>query len=186
MAVGVSLGGSALINWLGRNSESDFLEAAAAISTPLDLLSCGEALDSIHGYIYTKNFLSTLKPRAIHIAQNHPEKKIDIIKLSTVRTLSEFDDYFTAPMHGFADHDDYWRRASPRPWLSKIDIPTLLLNARNDPMVPEATLPGIDEVSSTVFIERPAQGGHAGFPTSAGAEKAWMPRRVLAFFEQYL
>lgn len=185
-ASGVSLGGSTLLNWLGRNNESSLLKAAAAISTPLDLPSCGKALDTIHGYIYTKNFLSTLTPRAIQIGQDHPEKRIDVIKLSTVRTLSEFDDYFTAPMHGFIDHQDYWQKASPRPWLSQIGIPTLVLNARNDPMVPENTLPTEQETSAAIILERPTQGGHAGFPISTRAENAWMPRRVLSFFEQHL
>ncbi len=185
-ALGVSLGGSALVNWLGRNNESVLLKAAAAISTPLDLPSCGKALDSIHGYLYTKNFLATLKPKAIQLGQNHPEKKIDVIRLSAVRTLSEFDDYFTAPIHGFIDHHDYWQKASPRPWLAKINIPTLVLNARNDPMVPETTLPTEQEISAKVTLERPSQGGHAGFPTHARAEHAWMPRRVLSFFEKHL
>ncbi|MDR1528982.1 MAG: alpha/beta fold hydrolase [Burkholderiales bacterium] len=183
-AVGVSLGGSAMLNWLGRAVPD--LRAAAAISAPLDLPSCGKALDSIHGVIYARNFLSTLKPKSLTIAQNHPEKKLDLLRLQTARTLREFDDYFTAPMHGFADHADYWQRASARHWLAKITTPTLLLNALNDPLVPFASLPAATETSEAVFLERPAKGGHAGFPTAGGAKNAWMPKRLLSFFSEYL
>jgi predicted alpha/beta-fold hydrolase len=103
------------------------------------------------------------------------------------RTLREFDDIVTAPLHGFRDTDDYWTRASAKPVLGRISVPTLLVNARNDPFLPAAALPRPDEVSLHVHCDFPGEGGHAAFvsgPFPGNLE--WLPRRVTAFFEDVL
>jgi len=101
------------------------------------------------------------------------------------RTLREFDEVVTAPLHGFRDTDDYWTRASAKPVLGRIEVPTLLLNARNDPFLPEAALPGHDEVSPSVRLEFPEQGGHASFISGPfPGNLDWLPRRVAAFFQE--
>ncbi|MDR0250952.1 MAG: alpha/beta fold hydrolase [Burkholderiales bacterium] len=185
-AVGVSLGGSALLNWLGRSGKNatDSLAAVAAVSTPIDLERSGRAFGKGLNRLYERNFMGTLKRKALAIAKRHPDK-IDLKKVAAVRTLTDFDDTVTAPLHGFKDVADYRRRASSRPWLNKIEIPTLLLNALNDPLVPADSLPGEKETSPCVWLERPDKGGHAGFPVAAGLAHAWMPQRVLTFFEQH-
>ncbi len=102
-------------------------------------------------------------------------------------TLYRFDDLFTAPLHGFRDAADYWTRASSKPWLNSISVPTLILNARNDPFLPAAALPRPDDVSAAVTLEFPAQGGHAGFVSGPFPGRLdWLPQRLLSFFAAHL
>ncbi len=183
-AAGVSLGGSALLNWLGRAGTlaGKTLRAAAAISTPLDLYACGFAIDRGFNRIYGWHFLSTLKPKSLALARRFPGY-LDPARIRAAFTMWAFDDAVTAPLHGFAGTEDYWKRGSSKSWLTGIRVPTLILNARNDPFVPDASLPGPGEVSRDVVLERPAHGGHGGFlvgpwPGSLG----WLPERLLAFF----
>ena len=99
------------------------------------------------------------------------------------RTLREFDDVVTAPLHGFRDTDDYWTRASAKPVLGRIRVPTLLVNARNDPFLPSRALPEPHELPAAVRCEFPAQGGHVGFVTGPFPGRLdWIPRRVGEFF----
>jgi hypothetical protein len=101
--------------------------------------------------------------------------------VAAARTLRAYDDVVTAPLHGFRDADDYWKRASSAPWLERIRVPTLLLNARNDPFLPARALErAAPRASASLLLEFPRSGGHAGFP---GRNK-WMARRVLEFLSQ--
>src|SRR4029078_9211444 len=100
-----------------------------------------------------------------------------------IRSMREFDERVTAPLHGFAGADDYWTRASSKPWLRDVAVPTLVLNARNDPFIPAQSLAHRAEVSDAVVLEQPATGGHAGFVTGrAPGRLDWVPRRLTAFF----
>ena len=83
--------------------------------------------------------------------------------LQAARDLYEFDNLFTAPLHGFRDVDDYWTRASAKPHLARIRIPALAVNAQNDPFVPASSLPHAQEVGAHVTLWQPAHGGHVGF-----------------------
>jgi hypothetical protein len=104
--------------------------------------------------------------------------------VARVRTLREFDDLVTAPLHGFRDAADYWARASAKPWLRGIEVPTLVLNAANDPFLPGEHLPRPDEVGPSVTLETPATGGHVGFVSGRFPGRYdWLPRRVFGFFE---
>jgi len=184
-AFGVSLGGSALLNWIGRAGESarDTLRAAATASAPLDLMASGIAIDRGLNRIYTRHFLQTLIPKALAMSERFPGK-LDARRLARTRTMWEFDDCVTSPLHGFAGANDYWTRASSKPWLAKVRIPTLVINARNDPFVPAASLPSRDEVSPDVLLEQPPQGGHVGFMTGPGRGRMdWLALRVLRFFD---
>jgi predicted alpha/beta-fold hydrolase len=165
LAAGVSLGGNALLRWAEEagDSASTTVRAVAAISSPLDLAAAGHAID--HGFnrvVYARNFLKTMKPRALAKLAQHPGL-FDRERLLRARTLYEFDDVFTAPLHGFKDTPDYWARASAKPHLHRIRIPALVLNARNDPFVPGVSLPGAAEVGRCVTLWQPAHGGHVGF-----------------------
>jgi uncharacterized protein len=183
-AVGVSLGGSALLNWLGRSGKraSAILTAAAAVSAPLDLMAAGIAIGRGLNRIYAKHFLATLKPKALAMAARFPGV-LDPAKIRRARTLWEFDDVVTAPLHGFAGTRDYWTRASSKPWLRDIAIPTLVLNARNDPFIPARSLPDAREVSPAVTLEQPRHGGHAGFPGgSFPGHPDWLPARLIHYF----
>ena len=184
-AFGVSLGGSALLNWVGRAgaNAANTISAAAAASTPLDLMASGIAIDQgLNRLIYVKMFLRTLKPKALAMERRFPGL-FDARRVAQARTLWQFDDAFTAPVHGFAGADDYWTRGSSKPWLRHAVLPTLVLNARNDPFVPGASLPDAQQVSASVALLQPSDGGHAGFatPPFVGSIQ-WLAVRVTTFF----
>lgn len=184
--VGVSLGGSALLNWIGRagNDAHKMLVAAATVSVPLDLMAAGIAIGQGLNRIYTRYFLRTLKPKGLDIARRFPGL-LDPRSILRARTMWDFDDAVTAPLHGFAGTDDYWTRASSKGWLANITLPTLVLNARNDPFVPAASLPDATQVSPAVQLEQPDTGGHVGFMTGpAPGRLEWLPQRLLSFFER--
>jgi hypothetical protein len=107
-----------------------------------------------------------MKKKSLLKLQRHPGL-FDAVRVRAARTLREFDDLVTAPLHGFAGVDDYWTRASSKPWLSRIAVPTLLLNACNDPFLPAAALPQQNEISATMTAAFPETGGHVGFISGA-------------------
>ena len=186
-AFGVSLGGSALLNWVGRAGAAgaNTVSAAAAASTPLDLMASGISIDQgLNRLIYVQAFLRTLKPKALAMERRFPGL-FDARRVAGATTLWEFDDAFTAPLHGFTGTDDYWTRGSSKPWLRDIVVPTLVLNARNDPFVPDASLPDARQVSAAVVLEQPAHGGHAGFATAPlPGDIRWLAQRVTTFFAE--
>ena len=182
-AAGVSLGGNALLKWLGESaSAAEVVNRAVAVSAPLDLMSAGDALGSGLNVLYARHFLATLKPKALAKLTAHPGL-YDAARVRKSGTLREFDDCVTAPLHGFRDTDDYWTRASSKAVLRGILVPTLVINARNDPFLPAAALPSQHEVSPAVTLEQPNDGGHTGFVSgSFPGHLGWLPRRVLGFF----
>jgi predicted alpha/beta-fold hydrolase len=165
LAAGVSLGGNALLRWAEEagHSATRTVRALAAISAPVDLVAAGARIDrGFNWLVYSRMFLRTMKPRALAKWQQHPGL-FDRERLLAARTLRAFDDCFTAPLHGFADVDDYWARASAKPHLNAIRVPALVLNARNDPLVPGQSLPHPHEVGGEVTLWQPVEGGHVGF-----------------------
>jgi hypothetical protein len=165
LAVGISLGGNALLRWAEEMGASAARTAAAlaAVCSPIDLVSAGRAIDQgLNRLFYTRMFLATMKPKAMAKLRQFPGL-FDPQRVAAARTLHEFDDAFTAPLHGFAGVMDYWTRASALPHLGSIRIPALVLNAANDPFVPARMLPAPGRSGAVTFC-RPAEGGHAGFP----------------------
>ncbi|MFM0072748.1 alpha/beta fold hydrolase [Paraburkholderia sediminicola] len=188
VAAGVSLGGNVLLRWLGERREdaSPVLSAAAAISTPIDVHAGGRALSQGFGMIYTRSFLKTLKQKAEQKLTQFPGL-FDRDAMLASRTMYDFDNVVTAPLHGFRDTNDYWSRATTRPLLSGIAVPTLVLNARNDPFLPAEALPARHEVSASVELDQPEHGGHAGFMTGPFPGRIdWLSRRVLGYLEQHV
>ncbi|MGP1678582.1 MAG: YheT family hydrolase, partial [Burkholderiales bacterium] len=184
-AVGVSLGGNALLKWLGESGAGAraLLRAAAAVSAPLDLMAAGAALGRGLNLIYTRIFLATLRGKSLDKLERFPGL-FDRERMLRARNLRQFDDVVTAPLHGFRDTDDYWTRASAKPVLAGVRLPTLVLNAKNDPFLPARHLPRRAEVSAAVLLEQPDEGGHAGFPGGAfPGNLDWLPQRLLAFFD---
>jgi len=180
-AVGISLGGNALAKWAGeQGAGATSVHACAAVSAPLDLVAGGLALEEPGNGIYTRAFLSTLRGKALAKARRFPGL-VDTGRIERARTMREFDDAFTAPVHGFGGVFDYWTRASAKPWLAHIAIPTLVLNARNDPFIPADSLPVPGEVSASVTLEQPEDGGHVGF-YGTGPGGWYLAERVPEFF----
>lgn len=170
LAAGVSLGGNALLRWAGElgHQAAPMVRAVAAICSPLDLAAGGHAIGrGFNRWVYTRMFLSTMIPKALQKLAQHPGL-LDREALLAARDLYTFDNLFTAPLHGFADTEDYWRRASAKPVLADIRVPALALNARNDPFVPASSLPQPAEVGPSVTLWQPEQGGHVGFPSPLG------------------
>ncbi len=166
LAVGVSLGGNALLRWAQEAGDSAATTAAAvaAVCSPIDLASAGRAIDrGFNRQVYARMFLSTMIPKALQKWQQHPGL-FDRERVASARTLFAFDDAFTAPLHGFAGTADYWARASAAPHLARLRIPALVLHAGNDPFVPAHELPGPQQAGRCVTFWRPAGGGHVGFP----------------------
>jgi predicted alpha/beta-fold hydrolase len=183
-AVGVSLGGSALLNWLARRgpAAADLVKRAVAIATPLNLLVTGGALERGFSSLYARTFLRCcLRSKALGKLRLF-EGAYDRRCVQAAATLRDFDDAVTAPVHGFADVIDYWTKASAGPLLEKVRVPTLLINARNDPFTPRHVLRGIKKLKAAgkvpqVELDFPSEGGHAGF----AGDGNWLGRRVLAF-----
>jgi predicted alpha/beta-fold hydrolase len=187
IAVGVSLGGNALLRWAAErgDSASKLVSAVAAVCSPLDLAAGGHAIGrGFNRMIYTTMFLRTMKPKALMKWSQHPGL-FDRDALLRARDLYEFDNIFTAPVHGFTSTEDYWARASAKPHLKRIRIPELALNSANDPFIPAESLARPEEVSDTVTLWQPANGGHVGFPAGGfpGHVMA-MPEAVSAWLLQ--
>ena len=166
ISVGISLGGNALLRWaeeMGSHA-TRIVSSVAAVSSPIDLAASGHAIGrGFNRLVYTRMFLNTMKPKALRKLAQHPGL-FDVEALEAARDLYDFDNIFTAPLHGFKNTDDYWARASAKPHLKDIQIPALVVNARNAPFVPAASLPKPSDVGKCVTLWQPAHGGHVGFP----------------------
>ncbi len=190
VAVGISLGGNALMRWAQEagHTAARTVAGVVSVSSPLDLAASGSAIDrGFNRWIYARMFLKTMRRKAEQKWRQFPGL-FDLERVRRATTLYEFDDVFTGPLHGFAGTCDYWHRAAAKPRMSDIRVPALALNALNDPFVPAFSLPLSTEVGSHVTLWQPSEGGHVGFCTS-GAEGfpghvMAMPERVCAWLAQ--
>jgi len=167
VALGVSLGGNALMRWAGEHGDAarEQLDAVAAVCSPLDLARSGHAIGrGFNRQVYTRMFLRSMKPKALAKLAQHPGL-FERARLLAARDLFDFDNVFTAPLHGFRDAHDYWQRASAKPLLGRVRVPALLVNPLNDPFVPASSLPRLQDVSPCVTLWQPRHGGHVGFAT---------------------
>ena len=187
-AMGVSLGGNALLKWCGEQgtAASELLSAVIAVSVPYDLHATGDHLTVGFNRVYTWNFLRTLKANSRLKIARFP-KIFDLQKMESATNMREFDNAVTAPLHGFKDVNDYWTRASSKPWLRHIRVPTYLIHALNDPFTPLASLPSETEVSESVQIHYCATGGHAGFISAPfPGQMNWLGQTVEMLFKRHL
>lgn len=185
-AVGVSLGGNALLKWLGEQGAGacGLVECAAGVSAPVDLTAAGNALDrGFNRRVYTARFLATLKKKALKKARQFPGT-LDAKAISAATTFREFDTLVTARLHGFRDAEDYWFKVSSKPLLKSITVPTLVINAKNDPFLPASALPMAADISSAITIEQPETGGHVSFPSGPfPGNLDWLPQRLMHHFD---
>lgn len=186
--VGVSLGGNALLRWAeeAEGSAAAVVRAMAAVCAPIDLAAGGHAIArGFNRQVYNRMFLRSMKPKALAKLAQHPGL-FDRERLLAASDLYAFDDVFTAPLHGFAGTDDYWARGSAKPHLARIRIPALVLNARNDPFVPAASLPRPHEVGRHVSLWQPVHGGHVGFAAGRFAgQRLGLPEAVMGWLQAH-
>ncbi len=189
VAVGISLGGNALMRWAGEwgADARQVVAGIASVCSPLDLAASGWAIGrGFNRQVYARMFLKTMVPKALKKLEQHPGL-FDREKLLAARDLYAFDNVFTAPLHGFSNTEDYWARASAKPHLYKIGVPALVLNALNDPFIPVSSLPQAADVSGHVTLWQTAEGGHVGFPsTPFPGHVRVMPEAVAAFLAAQL
>jgi len=195
-AVGFSLGGNVLLKWLGEQGNKLSLFAAIAVSVPLVLSACATKLDHGFSKIYRENLLRDLKHH-IRAKQGHLEKlgkrqeagKIEQLgDLSRIKSFWQYDDRVVARLHGFKNVQDYYQRSSSRQFLKSITIPTLLIQALDDPFMTEEVLPDVAELSSTIYLEITQGGGHVGFVAGETPFKPdyWLEQRIPEFLKQHL
>jgi len=187
LAVGISLGGNALLRWAQEsgNLAGRVVSALASVCAPVDLAASGACIGrGFNRQVYTRMFLQSMKPKALRKLEQFPGL-FDGGALRAAEDLYAFDNIFTAPLHGFKDTDAYWREASAKPGLNQIRVPALVLNALNDPFVPAASLPLAGDVGNWVKLWQPNQGGHVGFPSGAPPSRLfWLPQAVGAWLLQ--
>lgn len=168
LATGVSLGGNVLLKWLGEQGTNvpAELRAAAAVSTPFDLGAGSRFLERGFSRVYVRHFVQQLKQKARAALERHPQLPVDRERLERSRTFWEFDDAFTAPVHGFAGADDYYARSSSLRFLGNVSRPSLLFSAVDDPFLPAAILEQVREVARAnplLLPEFTPTGGHVGW-----------------------
>lgn len=190
--IGISLGGNVLLKWLGElGQDLDVrIRGAAAISVPFDLEAGARHISKGFARVYDRAFLRTLRRKALAKLVRYPDL-FDRAKLERARSVYDFDDAVTAPVHGFADAPDYYAKSSSLRFLSRIEVPTLLLSASDDPFLPASVLDRVRDVAApnpNLLLEFRAHGGHVGF--IAGA-RPWTPFyyaewRAFQFFDEIM
>ncbi|SEW54315.1 YheT family hydrolase [Chitinophaga arvensicola] len=183
--VGFSLGGNVTLKYLGEQGAAldPHLKSAVAISVPCDLKSGSAELEKRHNIIYMQRFIRDLGEKLRLKEQQFPGS-IRLDRYAEIRSFRQFDDRYTAPMHGFKDALTYWEQCSSRPLLRYIRIPVLVINAKDDPFLGKECYPyDIAAESPYVFLETPHQGGHVGF-VKFGDDFYWSERRALAFIKE--
>ncbi|HZC36253.1 MAG TPA: alpha/beta fold hydrolase [Chthoniobacterales bacterium] len=180
--IGFSLGGNLTLKYLGEASPHPAVIGAVAISVPVDLAATARALDRHwSNRLYRRRFIKSLMAKVEIKARRFPNN-FDISQSRIIQTFQEFDDRYTAPIHGFRDAADYWQKSSAQQYLHRITIPTLLLNAGDDPFLTPESFPFAEaERNACLFFEVPESGGHLGFIDLARGIAPWSERRVVEF-----
>jgi predicted alpha/beta-fold hydrolase len=186
--IGFSLGGNISLKCVGEAPAHPAVCAVVAISSPVDLASSARVLDEDpRNRLYLHRFLKSLKVKTLRKSRRFPELRARLAGkdgIDAVTTIKEFDERVTAPLHGFENADDYWARASALPHLPNIQVPSLLLSARNDPLLAAPSFPEAAALQNPHFhLEAPAHGGHVGFIDFRAGLQPWSERRVLAFLD---
>lgn len=183
--VGFSLGGNLSLKYLGEKREiSKKIKKAVAISVPLDLAGSCNKISSGENVIYSKRFLNTLKEKVVKKALAFPGE-LPVGLLRKIKTLRDFDEYFTGPMHGFSDAEEYYRINSSLQFLDQIEVPTLVLNAQNDPFLSKTCFPiKLARKLVNVHFEFPKHGGHVGFSGPSTKKSYYSELRAVEFISR--
>ncbi|WP_394127468.1 hydrolase [Vibrio hepatarius] len=184
VAVGISLGGNMLANYLAKYRDNPLIDAATIVSAPLDLAACSERIEQGFSKLYKNYLLSSLKKSALqkhHLLKG--ELGLSYHNIKRVTKLYEFDDLITAPLHGFKDAEDYYHQCSGIHRLKEITLPTQIIHAKDDPFMTDAVIPKYvlpENIDYRLFD----QGGHVGFVTgSAINPRFWLEEALPAYYE---
>lgn len=182
-AAGYSLGGNMLLKWLGEAAGESMLDGAVAVSVPFQLDTGARRLEQGLSRLYQAHLLRSMK-RSVALKKRRMAHPVDSDELARCRTFEEIDTCLTAPLHGFLDARDYYRRSSCRRFLGAIRTPVLILHASDDPFLTPAAIPGAGELAPPVTLELSARGGHCGFVAGVlpWRPRYWLDQRVPAFF----
>ncbi len=179
VATGVSLGANVLLKYLGESGENSEILAAVPVSVPFDLANAAKTLQSGFSKVY-QGYLLKMLVNATREKFSHGGGSIDLKMLDELRTIYDFDDKVTAPLHDFAGADDYYQRSSSGPYLQSIRVPTHILHSRDDPFMTVEAIPSEDMLADSVTLELSDHGGHVGFVGSAkGQPYYWLEGRVV-------
>ena len=186
-ACGVSLGGNMLLKYLGEHSGHILIDNAFAISVPFDLVECAEALNNgFNKHVYVKHFLNTLLPKMKEYSKRFEDFKYSDRK---IETLDAFNDIYLCQVTNFENTEDYYKKSSCKQFLKNITTPTMILQAKNDPMIPISCWPTRAELSPYIKFVRTKTGGHAGFITMHRNYKEALlklPKFIVEYFNQSL
>ena len=185
--IGYSLGGNAMLKYLGTSGSQPAVTAAVAVSVPYLLHDSARRLSHGLSRLYQHNLLRSLKDK-VRRKFSGKETTFDVSRLDQLNTFYQFDDVVTAPLHGFAGVDDYYNQSSSRQYLGGIRVPALLIHAEDDPFMTPASIPGENELPENVMLELSASGGHVGF---IGGQVPWQPeywleQRIINYLDHYL
>ena len=187
MIVGYSLGGNITLKYFGEHALkiSDKVSCGIAVSVPVDLASSSKAMGTAQNKLYMGKFLKSLRIKVIEKSQKHPAYKLDINRLMKTKTFKDFDGLYTAPVSGFSGPEDYWKKASSKPYLSSIKKPVLLISSLDDPFLAKECYPYKEAKDSNYFhLEVTKYGGHVGFISSFLPKKnRWLENRILQFIK---
>jgi predicted alpha/beta-fold hydrolase len=175
-ALGFSLGGAVLLKWLGEAGDASAIRAAATISVPYDLAAAARYMERPIGRFYFKHFITRLRSKSLDLLARFPRETahIDPERIRLAQSFHEFDDCLTAPLHGFAGAEDYYRRSSSLPYLARVTVPTLCLSSEDDPLIPgESAHRARAAAAGVVRFEITPWGGHTGF---VAGRWPWRPR----------
>ena len=189
LAMGFSLGANMLLKLLGERPQQKLLQAAVAVSPPLDLAACSQAINRGFSRLYQRYLLNSMLANLAEKMQKldySGKLKIRASDLAGIKNFRDFDQHITAPLHGFAGADDYYHKNSALPYLVKIATPTLILHAKDDPFMDQRVIPQAQQLSAKVCVELSEQGGHCGFMQgSPWRPQGWLQQRSLAFLSDF-
>ncbi|HLA39166.1 MAG: alpha/beta hydrolase [Gammaproteobacteria bacterium RIFCSPLOWO2_02_FULL_61_13] len=189
-AVGFSLGGNALLKYLGESGTGAGLQAAAAVSVPYDLATGAERLNSGFSRVYQWHLLRRLRSKVAEKFRGRERQTLGMTasQLQQLTDFWKFDHAVTARLHGFSDVHDYYARSSSRQYLHAIRVPTLLIHARDDPFMTPAAIPAAAELADCVTLELSDQGGHVGFVSGSlpWRPRYWLEERIPAFLRTHI
>lgn len=188
--IGYSLGGNLTLKYLGEYQDrlSESIKCAIAVSVPIDLASSGREMSTLKNKVYMDQFLKTLRIKVLEKAHKHPEFKVDKDLLFKAKVFKDFDALYTAPIFGFKSPEDYWQKASSKPYITSIKTPTLLISALDDPFLPKECYPFEEaKLMDNFYFEPTKYGGHVGFMSSFNSnENYWLESRFTNFIKKHL